>query len=163
MSIEASIVILAFDPGEHAGVAILDGDKLQLYTAANGSTYKSLLEPVKHFSLNDTAHCVIENGWGHRSGGMGPLTLARRRGLAQAVAETIGVLPRNVHYVHSATWQNKLFGGIHGKDTKELSMAFCRDTYGITPVSHDVADAICQATYWRRFGEIPTAKRSKKK
>lgn len=145
--------VLGIDPGEHAGVALLVDGKLQWYRAANGSKFVTLRDAIREDLTG--AECVIEDGWLARIGAKGALTLGRRRGLAQAAAESWGVDARRVHFIHSSTWQNTLFGSHKargGQDTKDLSLQFVRDTYAVTPDSHDIADAICLAHYWSKNG-----------
>jgi hypothetical protein len=146
-------VILAFDPGEAAGVALIVDGELWGWGAANGSTWRSLLmvaRPLTEHFANipvDEKVCVIEEGWVDRlRSGKSSLTLARRRGLAQAVGEACGF--ERFELVPSSTWQNGLHGSIHGKDTKELALTFARERWGVCAPTHDCAEAICLATWY---------------
>jgi hypothetical protein len=143
-------VILAFDPGEAAGVALIADGELWGWGAANGSTWRGLLAVARPLAENfvdipaDEKVCVIEEGWVDKR--RGSHTLARRRGLAQAAAEACGF--ERFELVPSSTWQNALHDGIHGKDTKELALAFAREKWGVCADTHDIAEAICLATWY---------------
>ena len=92
---------------------------------------------------------VIEQGWVTGRGMKGQMTLSQRRGIAQAALEALGLT--RFEFVSSSVWMNAYYGGIHGKDTKELAMAAAR-AGGIEPVSHDQADACALANWsWREF------------
>ena len=143
-------IILAFDPGEHAGVALIADGELWGWGPANGSTWRGLLTISRPLAANfehipaDEKVCVIEEGWVDAR--RGSHTLARRRGLAQAAAEACGF--ERFEMVASSTWQNQLHGGIHKKDTKQLAIDFAREKWGVIADTHDTAEAICLATWY---------------
>lgn len=145
-------VILAFDPGEAAGVALIFDGELWGWGPANGASWRGLFTVARPLADNflyiptNEKVCIIEDGWIDKSrGGKGQLTLARRRGLAQAAGEACGF--ERFNYVGSSTWQNQLFGSIYKQDTKELSLAYCASRWNVFAETHDVADAICLASW----------------
>src|ERR1044071_3066464 len=106
--------LLSIDPARFAGWALFVDGKLTRYGEADGSmwrTFSQALAPLHEFlpeiqALPPVAsQCVIEEGWSR--GGKGDQTLSRRRGIAQAAAESYGF--QKFTYLHSATWQNGLY------------------------------------------------------
>jgi hypothetical protein len=145
-------VILAFDPGESAGVALIADGELWGWGPADGSTWRGLLASARPLAEHfvdvpaDEKICIIEEGW--VDGRKGSHTLARRRGLAQAAAEACGF--ERFELVPSSTWQNQLHGSIRGRDTKALALDFAQQNWNVTAASHDIAEAICLATWYLR-------------
>lgn len=135
---------LAVDPGEQGGLALYVGEALVQTRATNGSSWRvmsaDITEMCASYSFIPTEHrlCVIENGFGR---GIGSKTLDRRRGIAQAAAESCGFV--NYHLVYPATWQTSVWGGLKGRDTKELSLSHARERNPYVPIAdHNVADAV---------------------
>lgn len=139
--------LLAIDPGENTGWAFFIEGQLTKYGKARGANWYTFMEDMVLPSLDiytGTNLAVIEQGWLNRS--KGAITLSQRRGIAQAAAEASGF--RAIKYIASATWQNGLYGPIHGKNTKELAFDFVKKTCNITEeISHDVAEAIAIGHY----------------
>lgn len=138
--------LLAIDPGAAAGWALFEENKLVRHGRARGSMWRSFVQDMSPHLQNwyENGTVVIEQGWLNRS--KSAITLSQRRGLAQAAAEFYGF--SNVEYIASSTWMNGLYGSIHGKDTKQLSIERVRNVHGLVDISHDVCDAINIGDYW---------------
>lgn len=139
--------IIAIDPGESAGIAVVKDGKVLAARAARGDNWRTLAPAV--IDAWKSAGCdvafdqvlgVIEEGWTTGRGMIGQMTLCKRRGLAQAALEALGVT--RFEFVYSSVWMNQYYGGIHGKDTGELSVEFSTRLLGQAPVNHDVGDAV---------------------
>jgi hypothetical protein len=50
-------------------------------------------------------------------------------------------------YIVPSTWQNGL-GWRKGQDTKEWSVAYVKQRWGIDDITHDVADSIALGSYY---------------
>lgn len=141
-------LVLAIDPAKAAGIAVFLDGQLAGYAEADGSSWTSMAPVIKGLVAayadipDNQRHCTIEEGFGL---GKGAKTLDRRRGIAQASAESAGF--HSFMYLYPSTWQNSTFGPIGGRDTKALSTAYVRDRFQVEGVSHDVADAISIGAY----------------
>lgn len=140
--------LLSIDPAKDAGWAFFQAGKPVAWGAVDGSTWKSLnaaLQPIA--SLAAGGELVCEDGF-FQYGKMtfkGTLTLGRRRGLAQAAAESIGI--DKFTFIVPSTWQNGL-GWRKGIDTKVWSLNRAKACWGITDISHDTADALNLGAYF---------------
>jgi hypothetical protein len=152
--------LLSVDPARFAGWAFFIGGKLKFYGEADGSqwhTFKDAMSGLTLYSNDIAAHpvaeavCVIEQGWSN--GSKSAMTLAQRRGIAQAAAEAYGF--RKFIFQHSSTWQNQLYGPLAGRNTKELAIDYAIKTWQVSNISHDVADAIAIGSHYlgARHGE----------
>ena len=139
--------LLSIDPAKAAGWALFEDGKLLRWGAADGSTWRtlnaSLAEVAKLVTTfsNCVKKCCIEEAyptWGKQSF-RGTCTLGRRRGLAQAAAESAGF--DDFSFVMPSEWQGPM-GWRKGQDSKEWSLELCRSRYGIVGITHDVSDAI---------------------
>lgn len=134
--------LLAIDPGAAAGWALFEKGKLQYWGQARGSMWHTFKEDLWPLDSNTATYaqgiCIIEQGWLNRS--KSAITLSQRRGLAQAAAEACGF--RKFEFIASATWQNGIYGSIHGKDTKLLSLRRVQLVHKKIDLSHDICDAI---------------------
>lgn len=149
--------LLSLDPAADAGYCLFKAGKPFLWGPMDGTTWKSmytaLLDAHNYIAEtyrdpSKTAECVIEEGFFQygKSTFKGALTLGRRRGLAQAAAEAIGLEKFTFHV--PSTWQNGLgWRKESGMSTKEWSLALVKERWGITGITHDVADAIALGTY----------------
>ena|SRR5882672_8798196 len=141
-------LVLAIDPAKDAGVAVFLDGQLVGYSEANGTSWTALSPVIRalvsaYSDIPDNQrHCVIEDGFGR---GIGAKTLDRRRGIAQASAESAGF--HSFQLLYPSTWQSSTFGPLGGRDTKALSIAYVRDRFQVEGVSHDVADAISIGAY----------------
>lgn len=148
--------IIAIDPGESAGIAVIQDGKVLFSSPAVGSKWRLLAPAVK--AAWEQSGCTVpldqvvgvcEQGWVAGRGMAGQMTLSQRRGIAQAAMEYIGVT--RFEFVSSSVWMNAYYGGIHGKDTKELAMQSAKSD-GNYVTTHDEADAHCLAMWsWREF------------
>jgi hypothetical protein len=139
-------LILVFDPGANAGVALFVDGHLVDYQTADGDRFESLnnvavnmVSPYQSIDTNRRLSIIEDGFFGKFLKGSG--TLYMRRGLCQAVSENNGVYFHE--FVQPATWQNRLFGPHRGKNTKDLSREFVKNTYKKDLRSADVCDSIC--------------------
>lgn len=144
-------LIVALDPAEHAGVAVYWDGALVGSAPAPGKTCPGILgvlEPLARPYLAQTAPgerlAVIEKHW---VGGFinGAMTLAARRGKAEAAAEMLDIMTHKL--VGPSTWQNAVFGPYRGQDTKELSKRKASQIAGRPIEDDNEADAICMGTW----------------
>lgn len=145
--------ILSIDPAKKAGMALLSDDgvetKLLRYGAVDGSTWVSLVALAREFMVGippEQTHCVIEDGilTGFAKA-KAVMTLGRRRGLAQAAGEAVGI--REFAHIVPNEWQGGL-GYKRGGNPKKFSLDYVRDVYGVTGISDDVSDAVALGTYY---------------
>lgn len=148
--------LLSIDPAAAAGWCLFYEGTPKLWGAADGSTWKGLMNelyPVQtllHASTLTpikTRECVIEDGFFQygKQTFKGTLTLGRRRGLAQAAGEAVGI--DKFTFIGPSTWQNGL-GWTRGQDTKVWSKAYVKSRWQLDEASHDVCDAIALGTYF---------------
>lgn len=146
------LAVLAVDPGESAGIAYVVGGEVIASGPGIGSRWttlstavRALLAQIDHSlvlpAMEDTLG-VIEAGWVKGRGMKSGLTLAQRRGIAQAAMESVGV--SYFEFIGPTVWMNAFYGSIHKQDTKALAMKFAAE---FSPVNDDVADAINLARY----------------
>lgn len=138
--------LLSIDPAKAAGFAFFIAGRLTEYGEVDGSSWKTLsekLKPLERFKTDDwpQAECVIEEAFPTygKQNFKGICTLGRRRGLAQAAAESIDI--NTFSFVQPNIWQLAL-GWRRGQDTKVWSKALVKTRYGVDNISDDVADAI---------------------
>lgn len=146
--------LLSIDPAKEAGWCLFEMGKPLRWGTADGSTWKGLVKELYEVQglLHRTAtsfesrECVIEDGFFQygKQTFKGTLTLGRRRGLAQAAAESVGI--DKFTYIAPSTWQNGL-GWRRGIDTKTWSLSYVKARYGLDNISHDTADAIALGAY----------------
>lgn len=143
--------VVGIDPGASAGVAVVHNGVLVASRPAVGSEFPTLYQAVKEamaghdISLENVVG-VVEQGWVTKGwGSKGALTLAQRRGIAQSAMEANGIT--RIEYVYSSTWMNEFYGGIHGKNTKELSTTWFKATTGRDAACDDEADAAAMASW----------------
>ncbi len=146
-------VLLSIDPAEKAGAALFVDGALVGHCDFNGSTFTTshaaLAELCKDLPPEvEQATCVIEEGYIGFNTGPGALTLARRRGLAQAAAEALGFT--DFAFVAPRTWQPAILGYVPKGQTKPASIAKALETFGIV-VSADVADSLNLGTYFIKY------------
>ncbi len=144
-------LVLSFDPGSSAGVALfLDGQYVGS-KACGGAFFTTLSEAVLFLTnqvtgfvdfTHDEKICVVEDGFGR---GIGSKTLDRRRGLCAAAAEHSWFA--NVEYVYPGTWHSAMFKSRESAAMKAEAMQWCRDNLGFTPDTHDQAEA-CVLGWW---------------
>lgn len=147
------IWVLSIDPAKAAGMALLhdDGEETRLLkcAAVDGSTWISLVAVAREFMVGippEKTHCVIEDGiLTGRAKAKSVMTLGRRRGLAQAAAEAVGIT-RFAHIVPN-DWQDGL-GYRRGGDSKRFSLDYARDVYQVENMSDDVTDAVCLGHFY---------------
>lgn len=147
--------VVAIDPGEHAGIAMIDNDGFLVFsTPAAGDKWTTLsarlCQLIKEHGIvpeqMQYALGVIEQGWLGKGRGMkSGMTLSQRRGIAQAALESAGI--QRIEYIHSSTWQNASYDTIHNKDTKEEAMKYVKEKFLHTPLTSDEAEAIVLAHY----------------
>lgn len=145
--------LLSIDPAAAAGWCLFYEGKPNLWGEADGTKWRTLKDSLvqahaRMWSSGDTKkECVIEDGF-FQYGKMtfkGTLTLGRRRGLAQAAGEAVGI--DKFTFIGPSTWQNGL-GWTRGQDTKVWSKAFVESRWQLGELSHDVADAVALGTYY---------------
>jgi Holliday junction resolvasome RuvABC endonuclease subunit len=145
-TLQQPFFLLSIDPAKAAGFAFFIAGRLTEYGEADGSRWKTLhekLQPLERFKTDDwlLAECVIEEAFPTfgRQNFKSTCTLGRRRGLAQAAAESIGI--DKFSFVQPSTWQNAL-GWRRGQDTKVWSLGLVKTRYGVDNISDDTSDAI---------------------
>lgn len=143
--------LLAFDPGEHAGIVLFEDGKIIASAPANGSAFRTLAAVSQMLCTHRTKPglmmAVCEDGWLIR-GNRGAHTLAMRRGLAQAAAESCMISANDFTLVSPSTWQNALFGPGKNRDTKALGRAYALEHAGLQTLDDNIADAACVGLYW---------------
>lgn len=140
--------VLGIDPAKSAGAALFVDGELVGYTPADGTTWKTLDAAIRAIITPAVASipeaerlCVIEDGFLSGFGNAkGTLTLGRRRGLAQAAAESNGF--HNFVFAPVPRWLIDVHGSIYKKDTKELSLARAKEVYGVEGQTDDTTDAV---------------------
>lgn len=149
----SAAAVLAIDPAEYAGVAAVESDAVTYSAPAKGDRWVTLAPAVAAAVRSLSCHpdqilCVIEEGWLARRSMKGTMTLARRRGIAQAAAEAAGI--QAFEFISPSTWQHALFpkGWQAQEDTtsKLWSVKFAQQ-YCPRVVDDNEADAICLAVY----------------
>ena len=149
--------LLSIDPAAAAGWCLFAGGKPRLWGAVDGSTWRSLnaalqgaaafMQEISLYNPEVKRECVIEDGFFQygKQTFKGTLTLGRRRGLAQAAAESVGI--DKFTFIGPSTWQNGL-GWTRGQDTKVWSKAYVESRWQLGEMSHDVADAVALGSYF---------------
>jgi hypothetical protein len=143
--------LLSLDPAAAAGYCLFHESKPHAWGAADGSSWSTLITQLglvqTCIASGGKVEGVIEEGFFQfgKQTFKGALTLGRRRGLAQAAAEWCGV--HKFTYIVPSTWQNGL-GWRKGQDTKEWSVAYVKQRWGIDDITHDVADSIALGSYY---------------
>jgi hypothetical protein len=149
--------IVAIDPAASAGIAVIADGKVLTARPAAGDRFWPLGLAVKAAWIESGCTVpfnevlgVFESGWVNGRGGKGQHTLAIRRGLAHAALEYLGIT--RIKYEQPSVWMNALYGSIHKKDTKQLSMEFATQVLGSAPVNDDVSDAVALGMWaWREY------------
>lgn len=146
----AARLILAFDPGGSAGVALFKDMQLIGSASVNGASYVALMRAAAN--LIEAANAwdvppgqrmtVIEDGFGR---GIGAKTLDRRRGLCMAAAEACSMT--DIRFVYPGTWHSAMFTSRVSAEMKSEAMAYCKSTWKFEPRSHDEAEA-CVLGWW---------------
>ena len=147
--------LLSIDPAAAAGWCLFKDGKPICWGEADGATYKGLirgLRPARDLLYpiagdGKDRECVIEDGFFQygKQTFKGTLTLGRRRGLAQAAAESHDI--DKFTFIGPSTWQNGL-GWTRGQDTKVWSKAYVESRWQLGEMSHDVADAVALGSYF---------------
>ena len=151
----AARLILAFDPGSSAGVALYVDGKFVGSASVNGTSHRALMraasnliEAANGWEVPTEARlAVIEDGFGR---GLGAKTLDRRRGMCAAAAESCGI--ENVRYVYPSTWHSRMFVATKSAEMKSEAMAWCKERLQHQPQTHDEAEACVLGHFVVQYG-----------
>jgi len=137
-------LVLAFDPGASAGIALYKDGTFVGSASVNGTSHRALMRAASNLIEaasgwdipSESRLAVIEDGFGR---GIGAKTLDRRRGFCAAAAESCGI--EEVRYVYPSTWHSRMFVATESAAMKSEAMAWCKQNLDSYPATHDEAEA----------------------
>lgn len=149
---EGTGFVVGIDPSlKSTGIAVLD--------AATGVHVASMSAPAWSEEIEEFIQCHIP--WD------GVLAVAcevpsygsqiTKNGITAALAKTLGavlahcgsVQRRSVFMASPNRWRSEVYHRVPKFDTKKVAMNYVEQRFGISPASHDQAEAICLAAYAR--------------
>lgn len=149
---EGTGFVVGIDPSlKSTGIAVLD--------AATGVHVASMSAPAWSEEIEEFIQCHIP--WD------GVLAVAcevpsygsqiTKNGITAALAKTLGavlahcasVQRRSVFMASPNRWRSEVYHRVPKFDTKKVAMNYVTERFGISPASHDQAEAICLAAYAR--------------
>lgn len=147
--------VLSIDPGSHTGLSLFENGEFRNSLACSGESFLSIrdamLELFGKLPVTEAAskQAVLECGFIGPSRA-GSLKLERRRGLAQAAAESLGF---SVAELFPVTWQSRTLrqlgdskpgsGRIRSAEWKRRALKMANSISPAAITSSDCADAIC--------------------